>query len=372
MTKTYPKLYSRDTIGNIRVWWMEQDGNEYTAHSGIEGGAFIKSNPTAAKGKNEGKTNETTDVEQATKEILAKYKKQKESGYFEDIKDIDITLFFQPMLAHKWEDHKNSIDLKKGVYISPKLDGLRCVFTKDGAFSRNGKKFVSFPHIARELKPLFDADPTLILDGEIYCHQLKEDFNKIISLAKKTKPTFLDIEESEEYLEYWIFDCPTLKGGYHDRYTELKKLILDKYRDNKWIRLCIHKLVHSESDIEKNLQQYLLHKFEGLMINSYDGVYQNKRSKNLLKYKLFSDEEMEIVDVIEGIGNRSGMFGYFTLKTPEGKSFDSNARGSEDFYKKLLKEKDELVGKMATVRFQNYTPDRVPRFPVVISIRDYE
>ena len=222
------------------------------------------------------------------------------------------------------------------------------------------------------MKPLFDADPTLILDGEIYCHQLKEDFNKIISLAKKTKPTFLDIEESEEYLEYWIFDCPTLKGGYHDRYTELKKLILDKYRDNKWIRLCIHKLVHSESDIEKNLQQYLLHKFEGLMINSYDGVYQNKRSKNLLKYKLFSDEEMEIVDVIEGIGNRSGMFGYFTLKTPEGKSFDSNARGSEDFYKKLLKEKDELVGKMATVRFQNYTPDRVPRFPVVISIRDYE
>lgn len=372
MKKTYPKLYSRDTNGNVRVWWMKQDENQYCTYSGVDGGQIVESEDTTVQGKNTGRANETTPVEQATKEILAKYKKQKESGYFEDIKDIDTVIFFQPMLAHKWEDHKDSIDLSKGVYISPKLDGLRCIFTKDGCFSRNGKRFVSFPHIGRELKPLFDQDPNLILDGEIYCHQLKEDFNKIISLAKKTKPNYLDLEESEEYLEYWIFDCPSIPGGYHDRYTGLKKLILDNYRNNKWIRLCLHKLVHSESDIEKNLQEWLLHKFEGVMVNSYDGEYQNKRSKNLLKYKLFTDEEMEIVNVIEGVGNRSGMFGYFTLKTPEGKTFDSNARGNEDFYKRLLKEKNDLIGKMATVRFQNYTPDKVPRFPVVIDIRDYE
>lgn len=369
--KIYSRLYSRDITGNIRIWFMEQNNERYRTHSGVQNGQFIITEWTTVEGKNAGKLNETTNIDQSTKEIEAKYKKQRDTGYFDDIKDVDNFQYFQPMLAHKWKDYGDVVDWTNGVYISPKLDGVRCVFTKDGCFSRNGKRFVSFPHIGRELHPLFDKNPGLRLDGEVYAHKLKNDFEKLMSLARKTKPTLQDIKDAET-LQYWIFDCPSVGGTYHERYTYLKKLILENYRDNLWIRLCIHTLIKDPAEIEKALQEWIQQGFEGLMCNSYDGKYEQKRSKNLLKYKLFQDIETEIVAITEGQGNRSGMLGYFTLKTPEGKLFNSNARGSEEFYKRILKEKDELIGKMTTVRFQNYTNDKIPRFPVVIAIRDYE
>jgi len=373
MNKIYKQLYSRDNTENVRVWWMEQEDNKYRMCSGLHnGGKIVQSNWTVVEEKNIGKLNATTSEEQATKEIEARYKRQKEqNGYCEKIENIDKFQYFSPMLAHKWIEHKNKVDWSNGVYISPKMDGVRCIFQKNGATSRNGKFYVSFPHILRELKPLFDKIPNLILDGECYTHRLKDNFDKIISLAKKTKPTDEDLIESENNLQYWIFDCPSIKGDFHTRYNTLKEL-LEPLKDNKWIKLCIHKLIKTEDEIEPNLQEWLTQGFEGLMLNTYDGLYENKRSYGLLKYKLFQDIEAEVVNITEGIGNRSNMLGYFTLKTSDGKIFNSNSRGNEEKYKKILKEKNNIIGKMVTLRFQNYTPDGIPRFPVVISIRDYE
>ena len=368
-----PTLYARAETGNVLTWDIEIEENKYRVISGTEMGGKVTSDYTTCQGKSLGKKNETTPEQQAQAEAVAKWKKKLKSGYWEDKNDIDKSAYFQPQLAHKWEDHKTNVDWSKGLYISPKLDGLRCVVTKDGAYSRNGNEFVAFPHILRELEPLFDKYPDLRLDGECYTNRLKNDFNKIISLAKKSKPTPQDIAESEEYLEYWIFDCPSKSGGYSERYNFLHDIILKNYFNNKWIKLCIHKVIKTEAEIETNLHHYLEKGFEGLMVNISDGLYEQKRSKNLLKYKLFQDEEFEIVNIVEGQGNRSGMFGYATLKSDNGKTFDSSARGSHEFYKRLLHEKDDLIGKMATVRFQNLTPgEGVPRFPVIISIRDID
>ena len=55
----------------------------------------------------------------------------------------------KPMLAHKFDDSR--VDWSKPVYIQPKLDGVRCVFTKDGAFSRTGKQFKNVAHIELSL-----------------------------------------------------------------------------------------------------------------------------------------------------------------------------------------------------------------------------
>jgi DNA ligase-1 len=367
-----PTLYARAETGNVLVWDIEVDSNKYRVTSGTENGGKVTSEFTTCQGKNIGKQNETTAEQQAQAEAVAKWKKKVKSGYWEDRNDIDKSAYFQPQLAHKWNDYKDNIDWSNGVYISPKLDGLRCITSEGGAFSRNGNEFVAFPHILRELENLFNKYPGLRLDGEIYTHKFKSDFNKIISLAKKTKPTSEDIAESEQHLEYWIYDCPSCPGGYHERYQFLHKIILENCFNNKWIKLCIHKIIKTPSELELNLTNYIENGFEGLMVNLYGGLYEQKRSKNLLKYKLFQDAEYKIVNITEGTGNRSGMLGYFTLALDNGKTFDSSARGNQDFYKRILIEKDELIGKMATVRFQALTPDGVPRFPVVISIRDYE
>jgi len=370
--KTLPKLYARGENGKVLEWTIEIDGPKFRMVTGAQGFKKVESEWTLCEGKNVGRANATSPSEQAEAEAKSRFDKKKSSGYWENIKDVDKSQYIEPMLAYKYLDYKDDIDWSNGNYISPKMDGLRVVISRKGAFSRNGKKFVSFPHIFNELKFLFNEFPDLILDGECYTHALNEDFNKIISLAKKTKPTPEDIKESEKHLQYHVFDCPSECGGFHERFGYLTVLFNTKLKNSKYIKLCEHKLIKSEAEIEPNLKTYLELGYEGLMLNIYDGKYQNKRSRNILKYKLFQDEEFEIVGITEGIGNRSGMFGYATLKLKNGKTFDSNARGDELKYKRMLKEQNDLVGKKATVRFQNYTPDGIPRFPVIVDIRDYE
>lgn len=371
----FPVLYSRTNTGAIQTWKVEVDGNKYRFITGQKNSPnMVTSEWTVCQGKNVGKANETTGDEQALKEAKsAQAKKLKSCGYWEHECDIDKTKFFAPMLAKKWVEHKHRADWSKGVYISPKMDGLRCVINREGAFSRLGNRFVAFPHIYRELQHLFVEDPDLVLDGECYTHALKHDFDKIISLAKQQKPTPEDIKESEKYLEYWIFDCPTAPGGYHERYQWLKKNIQERFRGNRWIKLCEHRLITREADLDVALGDYIQEGFEGIMINLYDGGYESdKRSHNILKYKLFQDEEFEIVDIFPGDGNRSGMFGRAIMKMPDGRTFKSSAKGNEEFYIRLLKERKDLIGKKATIRFQNFTPDGIPRFGTIIAIRDYE
>jgi DNA ligase-1 len=101
-------------------------------------------------------------------------------------------------------------------------------------------------------------------------------------------------------------------------------------------------------------------------------VYENKRSKFLLKRKEFVDDEFKILEITEGKGNRSGMFGRARLVTSSGIEFEANARGNEQFYIDLLKNKKNYIGEMATVRYQNMTPDGKPRFGVIVAIRNYD
>ena len=93
-------------------------------------------------------------------------------------------------IRDRYEDSR--VDWSKPVYIQPKLDGVRCLFTKDGAYSRTGKQFKNLAHIERELIPFFKDRPDLVLDGELYNHKLKHDYEKIISLVRKQKPTDTD------------------------------------------------------------------------------------------------------------------------------------------------------------------------------------
>ena len=85
----------------------------------------------------------------------------------------------KPMLAHKVNNNK--IDWSEDVFIQPKLDGVRCIFTKYGAYSRTGKKFYNLRHVELELKDFFIKNPFAVLDGELYNHDLRDDFEQIIS-----------------------------------------------------------------------------------------------------------------------------------------------------------------------------------------------
>ena len=363
MNKTFDVIYSKDTLGNIRIWYMEQNDNKYRTISGLSDGEKVTSEWSHAEAKNVGRSNATTTIVQATAEIEAKYKKQLKTGYHKNVKDVDTVQYVEPMLAKKYGD----VEFTFPVYTQPKLDGMRCIITKDGMWSRTGKKVVSAPHIYNALKSLFSEDPNYIFDGELFCNKYKNDFNAIISLAKQTKPNPEDLVLSEKHLQYWIYDLPSSKKVFSERFADIKKLI----PNHKSLVIVPTDLVNTQEELDSLYAEYQKDGQEGQMIRIND-VYENKRSKFLLKRKEFVDDEFEIVNISEGKGNRSGMFGRAHLITSNGVEFEANARGNEYFYEELLKNKSKYIGKMATVRYQNLTPDGKPRFGVIIAIRDYE
>ena len=359
-------IYKKTKTGATQEWTIEVVGNKYRTHSGQVGGVITTNEWTIVYGKNTGKLNETTDKEQTMKEAVAKRTKKLESGYFENIKHINKTQYFEPMLASKWEDSKDKITYP--IFSQPKLDGIRCIVTKDGMFSRNGKSIISAPHIRRSLNYVFDCYPDLILDGELYADKFANDFNKIVSLVKKTKPTEDDLFESQRNIQYWIYDIPSENTNFGERCYALDELFdaeLESFE--KHCVLVETDICNSEDEVMGLYEEYVEHGFEGQILRT-NGKYENKRSKFLLKHKSFIDEEFTILDIVEGDGNRTGTAGYFVFENENGDRFKSNVKGTWEETAEMLKNKKKLIGKEATIKYFNRTPAGIPRFGYVINI----
>jgi DNA ligase-1 len=356
-----PMLFARTNTGAIQTWTIEVDGNKFRTHYGQIDGAIQITEWTVCEGKNTGKKNATSNEDQAVKEAKATWKKKKESGYFEKINDIDGVSFTEPMLAKNYDDYKD--ELKYPIYSQPKLDGIRCVVKKDGMWSRNGKSIVSAPHVLVALKPFFDKFPNAILDGELYADKFANDFNAICSLVKKTKPTPEDLVESATNIQYWVYDWIVSKT-FSDRNSDITTYLTN----NNVVRRVPTHLVYTITHLNELYEKYVVEGYEGQMVRT-DGPYENKRSKCLLKRKEFKDSEFKILDIIEGVGNKSGMAGHMVFKNHKDIEFHSNIKGDRNYLRELLTNKNKLIGKSATVKYFNLTPgDELPRFPYVVNI----
>jgi DNA ligase-1 len=359
-------IYKKTKTGATQEWTIEVVGNKYRTHSGQVGGIITTNEWTIVYGKNTGKLNETTDKEQTMKEAVAKRTKKLESGYFENIKHINKTQYFEPMLASKWEDSKDKITYP--IFSQPKLDGIRCIVTKDGMFSRNGKPIISAPHIRESLSEVFEVYPELILDGELYADKFANDFNKIVSLVKKTKPTDADLKESKKNIQYWIYDLPNNSLNFGERCYTLDELFDTELESfEKHCVLVETDTCNNEDEVMELYGEYVDKGFEGQMLR-LDKKYENKRSKALLKHKSFIDEEFTILDIVEGDGNRTGTAGYFVFENENGDRFKSNVKGTWQETAEMLKNKKKLIGKEATIKYFNRTPAGIPRFGYVINI----
>ena len=367
MIKSLALLYKQTTTGKTQTWEIQVEADKFRTISGQLNGKLITNEWTICNGKNIGQSNETSPSDQALKEAEAKITKKLESGYSDSLQTVGKAKYFEPMLAQKWQDRREKLEFP--LFIQPKLDGCRCIVNKDGMWSRNGKPIVSAPHIFEQLKDYFKTNPTAVFDGELYNHTLKNDFNKIISLVKKTKPESEDLLESKKTIEYWIYDYIDSDTGsvFEARTTKLKQIGL--VYDSLVLVQTIKAI--SEKETDEWYEKWVSEGFEGQMVRMND-VYENKRSKYLLKRKDFVDEEYLIKDIVEGEGNRTGTAGYMTFENKDGKPFKSNIKGNFEYLADVLKQRGKLINKMATIKYFNLTPDGIPRFPFVTSIRDYE
>jgi DNA ligase-1 len=363
-----PTLYSRTSTGAIQTWTVEIQENAYRTLHGQHGGKIVTTEWFTTAPTNVGRSNERDGVAQALFEAEACWKKKRDSGMFEDILAVDTFTFIEPMLAKKWEDRRSKVAFP--VFCQPKLDGMRAVITRHGATSRNGKPWVTIPHILKALEPVFAAYPDLILDGELYCHGLHDDFNKISSLIKKTKPTAADLQESAATIEYHWYDIADSKMKFLDRNMKIETLCSEYGFDQKTAVVPVKTYVACDEQTLDELYGTLLEDgYEGQMVRTND-PYEYKRSNTLLKRKEFQDDEYRIVSIEEGNGNKTGMAGYAVLEREDGIRFRSNIKGNHTFLTALLAEADNYVGRYATCKYFNLTPAGVPRFPYVIGFRD--
>ncbi|AGS80982.1 DNA ligase (ATP) [Caulobacter phage Cr30] len=364
----YPKLYKKDTKGKVRLWWMERDGNRYRTWDGTQDGKQKASEWKTVFGKGIGKAKKT-DEEQAISEIESIYKKKLESSYHESIDNIDQAVKFDPMLAATYKDWF-SIQGPGIVYSQPKYDGIRLIAKKDGLFSRGGKPIYGVPHIQKALKEFFEDFPDAILDGELYNHDLKEDFNQIVSCVKKQTPTQEELELSAKLIQYHVYDIPSeSEYSFSGRYIKLQHIFQEYsiyWGDH--LQLSETTLIKGEEALNELYAHYLEQGYEGQMIRNPSAIYQNKRTKDLLKRKDFIDEEYELVSINEGQGNWSGVAKSVTCRHPDGRTFNAGIKGNYERAKSLLHESYDMV----TVKYFNLTPDGIPRFPVAVKFWDKE
>ena len=275
----------------------------------------------------------------------------------------------KPMLAHKFDDSR--VDWSQPVYIQPKLDGVRCLFTKDGAYSRTGKKFMNLAHIELALIPFFKQQPDVVLDGELYNHELKHDFEKIISLVRKQKPTADDRLEAKQLVQFHMYDY--FDGVLYDSYkTRMQKLVCsDLY--GKEIKYVPSKLVDTYSYARLLHEEFLEDGYEGSIIR-LDGLYKHGRSYDLMKFKDFSDAEATIVGYELGKGKRTGTLGKFLMQDDEGNEFGCPP-GKGFTYKDLanmLRNIHDYIGQRATFTYFQRTNAGSYRHPQFKCIRNYE
>ena len=278
---------------------------------------------------------------------------------------------FKPMLAHPVS---KKIDFNETLFIQPKLDGVRCYITKNGAFSRNNKQFHNCKHILTELKPLFNDNPYLILDGELYNHKFKNNFNKIISLVRKQKPTQQNKFEAASYLQFHCYDLYEMTGfsnvDFIDRTLAITNL-KSKYK-LKFTHEVDTKVVYSKAELNKYHKQNKANGYEGSMLRQ-NKPYEQKRSYTLQKVKDWSDTEITITGYIEGRGKFKNGLGKFI-------GVDSDNRVVEVPWPSLTildrqgiwHNRAAYIGKQLTFEYFERTPSGAYRFPRAKAMRSYE
>lgn len=265
------------------------------------------------------------------------------------------------MLAQNFNKHYKKIQYP--CAIQPKLDGIRCIAVIKGGkaklYTRNGNEITSMPHIVQELQHRFF---NTVLDGELYNHNFKNNFEYIVSLVRQHEPA-----PNHTDIEYHVYDIVN-KGDYSTRLSNLKNLIAT----NIYIKLVKTKIVH-ESEINQQFKNFRAEGYEGAMLRNLKGAYKHSRSFDLQKMKDFEEAEFKIIGMKQGTGKLHKHVGSFICRTEAGVEFNVKLATTEQRLKELFQDSTLWEAKMLTVRYNGLTgANNVPRFPIGIIIRDYE
>ena len=391
-SEQFDTLYSANKNGSVQQWTISVSGATITKVYGQVKGALQTTTDVVRKGKNLGRTNATTPVSQARAEAKSHWEKKLKSGYVRVLSDAQSgtvdTQFIEGgvevMLAQKFSQHGSKIDYP--AYVQPKLDGVRCVAILDDGvctlWTRTRKPITGVPHIARAIEQQFSGmrwpgratclgyaysknklvyTSRLVLDGELYQHEYKGKFEQIVSFVRQNVPKI-----GHEVVEYHVYDVIEEGDIFAARTWTVEELQL---------RAPLVRVVTTEvSSLDEVLSVDTEHRaagYEGTIVRQAKAMYEAGRSMGLQKIKQFDDAEFDVTGVQAGRG-RMSKCAIFTCSTETGATFACKMEGALDTLKPYLANPDTVIGKKLTVRYQGLTNGGVPRFPIGVSVRDYE
>lgn len=372
-------IYKRDSTGSIRTWQGEAVNGQWRSHAGLMGGNLVTSAWSDAPPKSQ-----DTAERQAEFECLSQYNKLLGKDYRLTMELVDVPRgsWIKPMLAETYSTWPGP------CYSQPKLDGFRCLANPDGLWSRGAKKFLSVPHISDALIPFFDEWPGVVLDGELYVHDDKEDnFNNIQSILKKghgknpKAPTAEQLELSKKIIQYHVYDSFAIdrpEMPFETRYQFLKDML--EFSGALWrvdnpdiqhdcIRIVPTLRCSIEDDVVKQHMRFLNDGYEGSILRLYRRPYEQKRSKTLLKFKSWITEEFKLEAINEGDGNWAGVAKTVTIHSSQGVEVKPGIRGNKAFCLALLSARVTDF-ESVTVRHFGMTPDGSLRFPTTVSLNE--
>lgn len=298
---------------------------------------------------------------------------------------------FECQLAHDSANHEKKMSGKKQIEV--KLDGVRVltVVRKDGRidmFSRNGKEFHNFGHIAEEIRKVLSYDPPpydLVLDGEV----MSASFQDLMKQVHRKS----DVAASDAVLH--LFDVIPLEDfqkGVWKTPQSTRSLMVQA-----WVQKHVAFLQHVQAlawetvdlDTPEGQKRFVeLNKaavdggYEGVMIKDVDAPYECKRSHSWLKAKPFIEVTLSITAVEEGTGRNQNKMGALvcegvdddkSIKVNVGSGFTDEQR--EAFWAEHV-ELDSLVNKVVEVRAdavtQNQDGSYSLRFPRFLRFRGFE
>ena len=396
-------LFGLDKKGGFKVWSIAVENVNcdnaealVTIAHGKEGGVQTEKVESFIAGK-QGRT----PYEQAISEAEGRVKKQIDKGYRktkEELSEVPLLA----MLAADYNKVGHRILYDCGVYVSDKLDGVRCMAkcTGEGITleSRTGQRY-SLPHIEEELLAIMvEGD---VLDGEIYLHGevlqditsavKRTDTQKEVDKAKKKHAQSYSAEglqqNPQEYeaeceraylealkihnlrtaLEFIVFDLPASPKLFDERVHDLENYAT-RFKSGGKVKELDYRKVDDELHMKELHRDAVSRGYEGVMLRNSFGKYESgKRSGDLQKYKTFVDSEFLILDVVPAKDNGST---FLVRNDLNGLTFNVTL-GDMTQRKHQLDNKYNYIGKYLTVQYQNrYKETLLPQFPSGKVIRD--
>jgi ATP-dependent DNA ligase len=244
-----------------------------------------------------------------------------------------------------------------------KLDGMRCnVVVENGKvalFSRNGKPLEvygnfdqAFLEMSEGHDAMFDGELMVLRDGKFLD---RKTGNGICNRAVKGTIPESEANELHIVLYDYVDDLDAWRKGvhktpYHKRITDLSKII-DKHHEWQFKASLVEgRIVNNRDDAFDHFQEQIIDGGEGTIVKAPLGIWEDKRSKGLLKIKSEHVNEMRVVGWEEGTGKNVGLLGNLIVQSEDGLIECGVGSGFSDEQRKLFT-KDEVLDKIVSIKY---------------------